>query len=80
MSDSENKTSTETGVQSSCSTDNPMLNLFTTCGRCDMLCEACVVLTVKTVHKGYDTIELCQHCLHEMSVMLRVFLEDRESR
>lgn len=58
---------------------NPMLNVFTTCGRCELLSAACAVVTVKTVHKGYDTVELCQKCLDEMATMLRVFVEDRGS-
>ena len=57
--------------------DNPMLRMFTTCGRCGLICEACAVVTVKTVHKGHDTVELCQTCLDEMAIMLRVFIADR---
>jgi hypothetical protein len=74
------KDETENSVASRCSTANPMLRLFTTCGRCDLICEACAVVTVKTVHKGYDTVELCQKCLDEMSVMLRMFMENREGQ
>ena len=67
-------------VASHCSTANPMLRLFTTCGRCDLICEACAVVTVNTVHKGYDTVELWQKCFDDMSVILRVFMEDREGQ
>jgi hypothetical protein len=66
-------------VGSPFSTANPMLNLFTTCGRCELLCEGCAVVMVKTVHLGHDTVELCQNCLDEMAVMLRSFMDDRKA-
>lgn len=54
-------------------TDNPMLRTFTSCGRCDLICSACLVVTVRTVHNGYDTVELCQKCLEQMAATLRHF-------
>jgi hypothetical protein len=64
---------------SRCSTANPMLNLLTTCGRCDLICEVCAVVTVKTVHKGYDTVELCRKCLSEMATMIDFFINERSN-
>lgn len=76
---SEDKQHAENLGSSVGSTANPMLRLLSTCGRCDLLCEACAVVTVKTVHKGYDTVELCQKCLNEMSVMIDFFVSERNA-
>lgn len=60
--------------------NNPMLDLFAMCGRCDLISEACVMVTVRTMHKGHDKVELCQKCLDELAAILRVFVDDRHRK
>lgn len=49
---------------------NPLIREHTTCGSCDEIKDFCVIRTVKTVHAGWQMVELCRSCLCGMATVI----------
>lgn len=53
--------------------NNALIREHTKCGSCDELKDVCAIRTVKTVHAGWQMVELCETCLSGMFTVLKVF-------
>ena len=63
----------EHSVAPRCSTaTNPMLEQFTTCGRCDEIHRLCAVVSIATVRAGIQQIKVCKRCLQQLAVMIEL--------
>jgi len=47
-----------------------MIRRDTTCGRCELPYDRCVIVTVKTIHADYQLVELCKQCLEELVLVI----------